>query len=231
MRPVSKGGPGPDSPYGNYLNARRDLIAAIGEYCSYCEMHLDAGLAVEHKVPKSREPDTTLQNEWSNLLLACPNCNSCKGDRLATVSEPIWPDCNNTFYALTYGPGARVTSNPLLSGYDRSRAEDLLELVQLNRSPADTATFSDRRWLNRHQAWDMAVESLQDLQRQSNAGAALKRQIVKTALAKGYWSIWMTVFSGEGDVVCELIDKFPGTARECFDLLGRTEPQIDRNSD
>ena len=73
-----------------YQNALFPLIYNLGEYCSYCEMHLDSGLGVDHILTKKFDKDK--KNEWTNFLLACPNCNSTKGIRLATPSSVYDPD-------------------------------------------------------------------------------------------------------------------------------------------
>lgn len=61
-----------------YRDARRDLVSAIGGYCSYCELPLSSSLAIEHRLPKSWFPDSMLS--WDNFLLACPICNSIKNN-------------------------------------------------------------------------------------------------------------------------------------------------------
>ena len=57
-----------------------DLCRAFSELCAYCEE--TTGGAVDHFMPKSKFPE--LVYEWSNWVLACPECNQSKGDR--------WPD-------------------------------------------------------------------------------------------------------------------------------------------
>src|SRR4051794_33999120 len=99
MRPVNKGDPPKDASgnavvFSEYKLARPHLIAVIGEYCSYCGMKLVSGLAVEHVLPKSKHP--TLENSWENFLLACPNCNSTKGDEDINIEDYHWPDKHNT---------------------------------------------------------------------------------------------------------------------------------------
>ncbi len=63
----------------DYGQARSTLIGGLGAFCSYCELPVSANLAVEHRLPKAYFP--TLFLDWSNFLLACPICNSTKGDR------------------------------------------------------------------------------------------------------------------------------------------------------
>ena len=81
--------------------------------------------------------------------------------------------------------------------------------------PIYDASASDRRWNNRREAWDIAVESLRDLT--ENDRPSMRRQIVRTALAQGFWSIWMTVFRDDLDMLQRFIEAFPGTCRACFD--------------
>lgn len=61
-----------------YGNARGDLITAVGQYCSYCETPILTNAHVEHVLPKNSFPAVAL--DWSNFLVACPSCNSVKGD-------------------------------------------------------------------------------------------------------------------------------------------------------
>ena len=57
MRPIDKGNcpqeNGKDIVFKEYAHARGELIKRLGEYCSFCEMHLDSSLHVEHRLPKS----------------------------------------------------------------------------------------------------------------------------------------------------------------------------------
>ena len=40
---------------------------------------------------------------------------------------------------------------------------------------------------------------------------------VEVAAARGFWSVWMTVFSDNAVMLSLLIERFPGTAKDCFD--------------
>lgn len=79
----------------------------------------------------------------------------------------------------------------------------------------DTSTASDSRWLNRKEAWEMAERARTRLARCNNDD--MKDQIIETVQAKGYWSIWMTVFENDPDVLQRLINAMPGTSQQCFD--------------
>ena len=98
MRPVVRG----DCPknqdnteikYSDFPNARGALINRLGEFCSYCEMRLEAGLAVEHIQPKKPDGATGVisdrESDWQNFLLACPNCNSTKGNTEVIIEDII----------------------------------------------------------------------------------------------------------------------------------------------
>ena len=63
--------------------------------CCYCEVAIadrGSGKQVEHFRPRSRFGDLT--NDWYNLLLACANCNSAKGNKfpVSDTGEPILLD-------------------------------------------------------------------------------------------------------------------------------------------
>lgn len=214
MRPVDRGAhpqdeQGQDIRFTAYPQARRELIRRLGEYCSYCEMHLDASLAVEHVRPKKPPGATDVLPEralaWDNFLLACTNCNSTKGDTDVVLNDYLWPDRDDTFHALQYRVGGQVDS---AAGQDKIRADRLIELVGLRKMPdADDAT--DRRWLNRREAWEIAERARRNLARCHHD--AMKEQIVETAKAKGFWSVWMTVFQNDPDMTARLIAAHPGT--------------------
>lgn len=124
MRPVNRGAAptrpgGSQKLYKTYGDLRIDLIARIGEYCSYCEVPLGVNLAIEHMLSKSWAIN---EIDWNNSLLACTNCNSHKKD--ATLSEGdinnyYWPSIPalaapfNTFDMLQYSK-ANVTLQSLI---------------------------------------------------------------------------------------------------------------------
>jgi uncharacterized protein (TIGR02646 family) len=220
MRPVVRGicptdDNGSDVVFNQYSKARGPLIGRIGEYCSYCEMHLDASLAIEHVKPKQYNPDEELH--WGNFLLSCTNCNSTKGQEDVELNDYLWPDKDNTFYALQYdegglvSPSDRLDDNPAL----KEKAQETIRLTGLDKQPANNPAVSDRRWINRRETWDIAVDSRRDLE--SNDAPEMRRQIIRSATARGYWSIWMTVFEDDPDIRQRLLRAFPGTCTVCFD--------------
>jgi len=227
MRPVVRGACPQDAhgaviKFTDYASARRDMIARLGEYCSYCEMQLDASLAIEHVKPKqppgAAAPLPERELVWGNFLLACTNCNSTKGNAEIDLNDYLWPDRDNTFRAMGYAEGGLVSS---VLGIQHEKAEKLIALVGLGKTP-DTATASDRRWLNRREAWDMATRSKERLTRCNLDD--MKNQIIETVQAKGFWSIWMTVFKDDADMLIRLITAFPGTSSDCFDAVQNHAP-------
>ncbi len=222
MRPVLRGTcpqdqNGQEIKFSAYQQARRELIQRMGEYCSYCEMQLDASLAVEHVQPKKPPgaaaaiPEREL--DWDNFLLACTNCNSTKGDTDVVLNDYLWPDRDDTFHALRYSEGGVVESVP---GALQVRSDRLIKLVGLHVRP-DTLEASDRRWLNRREAWDMAVRAKDRLARcPLDATQVMRAQIIETAQAKGFWSVWMTVFADDPAMRDLLLQALPGTNTGLF---------------
>jgi hypothetical protein len=101
--------------------ARRDLITALGQYCSYCGSSVFSHLAIEHRLPKSTFPGFAFS--YRNFLLACSTCNSAKGNDpnqgtvdghplrtdqasalITDAIEYLWPDADWT----TIGVPARL---------------------------------------------------------------------------------------------------------------------------
>ncbi|MDB5391488.1 MAG: hypothetical protein JWM11_7134, partial [Planctomycetaceae bacterium] len=159
--------------YREYAEARGALIDLLGEYCSFCEMQLDASLAVEHVQPKSKV--SALATSWENFLLACTNCNSTKGNRHIVLGDYVWPDRDNTVLCLQYGPGALVrVAVSLTDPTIRERTQNTINLVGLDWNPSKPKTrtaassegrdtASDRRWRNRQEKWYIAIDAYRDL--------------------------------------------------------------------
>lgn len=227
MRPVYRGTnptdeDGEEIVFTRYSHARGELIARIGQYCSYCEMKLDSSLHIEHVQPK--KPPGAVENiaerelDWHNFLLACTNCNSTKGNTDVVLADYYWPDSDNTFMALAYSEGGLVSPAVFLDEEQREKAKNIIEITGLDKQPDNDTTASDRRWRNRLETWGIATESKADLAIEDSA--AMRRQIIRSAKGHGYWSIWMTVFRDDSDMLVRLIAAFPGTAEDCFNDAG-----------
>jgi uncharacterized protein (TIGR02646 family) len=218
MRPVERGeipqdDAGNPKVYARYQEARADLIGRLGDYCSYCGVRLPAALAIEHVQPKSLRP--AFETSWGNFLLACANCNSIKGHHDVHLDAYFWPDVDNTLRVIRYLAEGIVQPHEALSPELRDRATRTIELTGLDRTPDRDPEASDRRWLDRREAWTMAAHARQRFD--ANPIDALRDQIIDTALAKGHWSIWFTLFDGLPDILIRLARECTGTALDCFD--------------
>ncbi len=234
MRPIVRGtwpqnAAGQNINFKEYAYARGELIRRLGEYCSYCEMELDTSLAVEHVQPKrppgAAQPIAARELDWNNFLLACTSCNSTKGDIDVVLDDHLWPHRDNTFRALCYSEGGLVTASTDQSIDDaiRQKADSIIKLTGLDKDPSnDDPKASDRRLQNRRETWDIAKLVKEMLARNYNED--FKELIVITARAKGYWSVWMTVFKDDADMLDRLIKAFPGTCCDCFDSTAGLVP-------
>ena len=228
MRPIVRGRQPCDSTgnpkvFKKYQQARGELIDRLGDYCSYCEMPLHTALAVEHIQPKDENLYPELELEWDNFLLACPNCNSNKGNTDVILEDYYWSHIDNTFRAFIYSEGGLVKPNPLLTDEEKIKATATLELVGLQKRSVHDGERKDRRQNSRRESWDKAKRALSNLQ--ANNIQAMRQQIVDTALGSGFWSVWMTVFKEEPDMLQRFIDAFAGTCRDCFDISGNPIPR------
>lgn len=89
---------------------------------------------------------------------------------------------------------------------NRTRAENLFELVGLGRRPTNDPCARDLRWRKRREAQGHAIIARQTIE----AGGDIDRAI-ELAKALGFWSVWITVF-GEHPQVCDRLRRcFPGT--------------------
>jgi len=218
MRPVERGA----SPrvYTDYKDAFGDLRARLGDYCSYCERRIPSGLAVEHVVPKSLHPE--LENEWTNFLLSCANCNSTKGNKAVEIDDFLWPYHDNTFLAFAYAKGGFVHLAANLTVAQEAKAQALMALLGLQRHQApgwEDPSRADRRWRNREEVWAIAEKCKEDFESLQRIVVA-KELIITTAKGYGLFSVWMTVFEDDSEMKTALIQAFLGTALSCFEQTG-----------
>ncbi|MGL4500209.1 MAG: DUF3134 family protein [Planktothrix sp.] len=242
MRPVDRGscptdeGGGPKK-FHPYDKAQKDIINRLGEYCSYCERPL-SNVAIDHLLPKEWYPQC--KENWDNFLPACPNCNGTKGRYMERIwkfqkgeSLPnektvlavyYWPDRHNTASIFQYKEGGLIQINPSLNLSQQQKVQNTLDLTGLQRHDEGNSdklpTEKDRRWFHRREAWDIAVEQLKELQNNN----ITKKGVIRLAKALGFWSVWMTVFREDPEMLKQLIEAFPGTRKDCFDDLGQPLP-------
>jgi len=224
MRPVHRGTA--PKAYARYQDAALDLHGRLGGYCSYCERQIETHLAVEHIQPKSRVG--SLRNVWNNFLLACVNCNSCKGRTRVKLAKYFWPDTDNTLRAFEYVNAGLVRPRPTLTQSLRVKAQATLKLAGLDRvpghrQPAKRPSKTDRRWLRRVEAWQLAQTAKKCLD--SHDSHEVRELIVQTALGRGMFSIWWTVFAGEVDMRRRLRLAFLGTDIGSFDANEDLQPR------
>lgn len=223
MRPVDKGAA--PALYAKYQDAGPDLLARLGDYCSYCERQVETHLAVEHVQPKVRRK--SLENVWSNFLLGCIHCNSSKGKKRIAINGFFWPDRDNTLRAIEYVSGGVVQPKSTLNATERARAQETIALTGLDKYPGNPGrepTASDRRWLRRHEIWQMAHKDRGLLV--ANDTIAVRELIVENALGRGMFSIWWTVFAGDIDMRRRLRAAFLGTHGASFDMNENAVPRV-----
>ena len=95
---------------------RAAVVQALWEMqhgkCCYCERNLpEKGhlKAVEHFAPKAIYKG--LRNEWTNLLLACSQCNGQKSDKFPVILSSQDQE-DKVLYVTTPDPGAPAIINP-----------------------------------------------------------------------------------------------------------------------
>ena len=187
-----------------YRKAKADLLAKLGNYCSYCERPGD--LHVEHVIPVKHRED--LEGEWTNFLLGCANCNGTKQHRNQSRDGYLWSDEDDTQAVFEYLPEGIVRVRADIPEPDRTEAKNLFNLVGLGRRPTNDPRASDLRWRKRREAWRTA-----EVARQKIADGDDPEWVIRLAQASGFWSVWMAVFHEYPDVRDRLERGFPGTRR------------------
>ena len=226
MRPVRRGASPRQTDFAEYEDAKAELVARLGLYCSYCERRIATLLAVEHIQPKGLRPYEALRGRWSNFLLGCPNCNGTKGDQDVVLGEYLLPDRDNTFAAFRFGPDGSIAVEAGLTDAQAEKARKTLRLTGLDKRMQAFLDVQGRmvaldRVAQRMEAWGIAERA-----RSWVAGRPgqeeLKDAVVELARQTGYFSVWMTVFAADGEMRGRLVGAFAGTAESgCFDGDGR----------
>lgn len=195
MRPVNKG----DAPktFKTYDEARHPLAKKIGYYCSYCEMPVFQSIEVEHILPINQGGAAV---DWNNFLLSCKYCNTIKSDHNYSLQDFYWPDRDNTDLAFEYGEAFAVRPHSGLDAKKKQIAQNTIDLEGLNRFSGgiNEPTEADTRWRSRQLVWDLAKRSFQNWN--DAPISAMASQIGISAIGKGHYSIWMTVFQNVPEV-------------------------------
>jgi len=219
MRPVNRGNVprienGVAKVYTSYKEAKDDLKNALGTYCSYCEMGIENQVDIEHVIPKNH--DSSLENDWSNFLLACKSCNIIKSDNNISREGYVFPDIENTSFLYEYSEtDIRVRSD--LPQEIKVLATATLDLMKLNRE-LDTSGMVDDRKRTRNRSWDEAKMALEDYSK------LLPSTEDKTSLAQltarnchGFFSMWIQIFKDYPEVKRAILENVNGTALNCYD--------------
>ncbi|WP_272658401.1 HNH endonuclease [Providencia sp. PROV148] len=225
MRPVKKGLSPINGDFSKYEDAKQDLVSRLGRYCSYCERKIATLLAVEHIEPKKgAHGQPHLEKRWSNFLLACTNCNSCKGDKAVDLSQTLFPDRDNTFYAYVYEADGNIALASHLSFTQKRMAQNTLALVGLDK-PLQVYLDSNGEQValdrvgQRMEMFGIARAALSLLQLQPE-NQVLMTSITSNAIANGFFSIWMTVFKDYPEMTLKFIQAFKGTEGSgCFNMM------------
>lgn len=221
MRPINRGMS--DEVYQRYQDAKPDLVEKLGTYCSYCERLIPTNLAVEHILPKDPNVgNPELENEWTNFLLSCVNCNSAKGTTVISFENYLLPDRDNTFLAFEYLETGEVEiSSKIIGAEQETWAKNTRDLVGLDKT-------THQNWNEKHlftalervtqriATWMQAKEAREDY----DNGEVNVRRVCREAASRGFFSIWMKAFEGVVEVRAKLIEEFIGTSKDCFDNNG-----------
>jgi hypothetical protein len=148
------------------------------------------------------------------------------------LADFYWPDSDNSLRALAYTRGGLIIPNPDLVAADQiQKALATINLTGLDKYPSNQGrmpTSSDRRWERRREIWDLAEKGKARLA--ANDCVELREQVVETALGRGMFSIWWTVFAGDSDMRRRLREGFVGTHGGSFDndenLVARAGGQL-----
>lgn len=132
----------------------------------------------------------------------------------------VLPDRDNSDKAFVYAADGSIAGTPTFSPPLRAKANATLALCGLDKAASRVRDANGRfvaidRYRQRMEVWAIAEDSKTDLA--SGRTPAMIRQIVKSALGHGHFSVWMTVFASDLDVRRALIAAFPGTATTCYD--------------
>ena len=152
---------------------------------------------------------TELKNSWINFLLACVNCNSCKGAKAVDFEALLFPDRDNTFIAYQYEDDGTISISTVLSEQQNQLAINTLELLGLDK-PKQTYLDDNEQLValdrasQRMEVIAVAQYSLQ-LFVESNESEPMQNAITQTALGYGFFSIWVKVFDNYPQMKIKLI--------------------------
>jgi len=177
--------------YKGYINI---LVKTFGQNCSYCE-RIDK-VDVEHVIPKTCKMGKPLILNWDNFLLGCPRCNrDFKRAKNTTRTGYLWPDMDDTFSCFDYKDDGRLLVKQNLSKVTAYKAKKTLELMMLDDGNTNQPA------LNLHRRSHFVIAN--SFRTNYLSGSQKIDEIVKASV--GAWSVWMTVFIDQPEVVNALV--------------------------
>jgi uncharacterized protein (TIGR02646 family) len=201
--------------YVNYRNAKPFLEANLGPYCTYCERPIsDESMHVEHIKPKAKFQN--LETKWINFVVSCHRCNGTdnKGEKVPKLNSTHFPTVQNTFRSFVYHDDGRVLINNTLSLSEQTKADKLMNLVNLHLIKGDpNHKEMDKRYERRKSTFKLAIRYLQMWESNEITNPII---IIELAKERGHWSIWMQVFYKHLNIQMELIKAFKGTYEDCL---------------
>lgn len=231
MRPINKGSSPIRGDFASYHDALPYLIERLGNYCSYCEREYDSALTVEHIFPKIKQKH--LEKRWSNLLLACNQCNPTKGDTdIAKIGKKnfIWPDEDDTYHMMEYPAINAYRAAPAkgLSKKDALKVNNTINLTGINKSTDKykKTAYQDRLakrqevakiCLRQKKSFLIAKKLLREIHDPLSITnyQSIKQGVFDMIQQSGCWSIWMHTFEGIPEIKEELLNQ-TGTNRTFF---------------
>lgn len=121
--------------YDDYHKYKCYLVKDFRNRCCYCNISQETIMVsfhIDHFVPKSIK--ATLENEYNNLMLACPKCNFAKGKKYKgdVTNEEIE---NELFYNPTKVDFNKIFYRNELGGIDSDnpKGKEMIKLLKLFR--------------------------------------------------------------------------------------------------
>ncbi|MFK7796181.1 MAG: HNH endonuclease [Aureispira sp.] len=205
--------------YKPHQEACEPLVDNIGHYCSYCEV-FSSDLQVEHVIPVKQINDPQVYTgdltkyDWPNFLLACARCNG-RSNKAATYVYPtqiLLPHHTDTYHPLVYKDSGEVVVNTRCNTTIQQKAQNLIDLVKLNRAPDEKPR--DFRTRLRRQAWTKAEHHKKNYAK--NPCPKMITHLIELATERGFFSVWYTVFQDYPNVQAALRAAFPNTNEDYF---------------
>ncbi len=241
LQPTPKDKDGNKITVNTYQDWRDDLLKAYGPHCAYCNIRISGGpKPVDHIVAQVNSEVDPL--DFSNLVLACSNCNTYKSDKEYNHTNHYLPTYHNTHIIFEYTVRfhsiytKRAACIPVpstqLDEVQKAKAQTVIrifKLDQVEREAGDDDAHRDDRWLNRHLVYEAAQHQkrLWNVLTEENQRLAYIDCLKQTVNANGFFSIWYKEFEDIPRLLQVILEAFPNTALEAFDSQNGHLP-IDR---